>query len=236
MDKKHSNISERSAEVIEAFRKTYDYFQASYPMDETKIVAKSWNTIGPSYDAARNVNKIDDILEDFASKLHTGAKILDAGSGSGVPASRFMDQKGFEVTGIDISSTMLEMARRNVPGGQFLLMDMRKLEFPARHFDGITCLFALFHVARKYHEDVIKQFYQILKPGGLLLMNTGISGSEGFSRFFGEQMFWSNHPPRKTLEIVRSAGFIIEFEGNLRRGGEIQYWIKARKPPLSHQD
>ena len=63
----------------------------------------------------------------------------------------------------------------------------------------------------------------------VLLLNTGMYGSDSMSNFFGQPMLWSNHNPSKMLDFVRSAGFEILFEGPLILGGEKQFWIYARK-------
>lgn len=198
-------------------------------MSEKEIVAQSWNKIGPQYDEYRDKRKIDQELQQFADLLPEGGKILDAGSGSGEPASKFLAERGFHVIGIDLSDTMLEMARKNVPQATFLKQDITAPTFEEESFDGILSLFAIFHIPRKEHQYVIEQFYRLLKPDGVLMINTGVSGSESFSNFFGSPMFWSNWEPKKTLTLVKEAGFSIIFEGKLIRGGEIQYWIFARK-------
>lgn len=198
-------------------------------MSEKEIVVQSWNKIAPQYDMYRDKHKIDQELQKFADLLPKGGKVLDAGSGSGEPASKFLADAGFVVTGIDLSETMLEMARRNVPNAKFLKMDITAPTFEEETFDGILSLFALFHIPRIEHDSVFKTFYHLLKPGGILMVNTGVSGSEGFSNFFGSPMFWSNWDPKKTLSLVIKEGFSIIFEGALRRGGEIQYWVFAKK-------
>lgn len=193
------------------------------------IVRDGWNVIGPRYDAHRIKNKIDKELEEFTSLLPEGGKVLDAGSGSGEPASRYLDSAGLKVLGIDLSDTMLEMARKNVPGATFMKKDILELDFEAESFDGVISLFTLFHIPKERHVDVFKNFHHILKPGGKLMINTGISESEGISTFFGVPMYWSNNHPSKTLEDVKKTGFSILFEGMLVRGGEYQYWIVAEK-------
>ncbi len=56
-----------------------------------------------------------------------GNSLLEIGCGTGHLASRF-SQAGFLYTGLDLSSTMLEIARRKHPTGTFVEADMR-------HFD-----------------------------------------------------------------------------------------------------
>jgi len=193
------------------------------------IVQKGWNKIGKIYDEHRIKDKIDQELQEFVDLLPKEAKILDAGSGSGDPASKYLDKAGLKVTGIDISDTMLEMAKKNVPNADFIKKDILELDFKDETFDGVISVFTLFHIPKERHKDVFQNFYRVLKQGGIMLINTGISESEGVSRFFGVPMYWSNNPPEITLNYVKEVGFSILFEGVLVRGGEYQYWIFAKK-------
>jgi len=45
-------------------------------------------------------------------------------------------------------------------------------------------------------------------------------------------MFWSNHKPEITLDLVKKAGLFIVFESILVRGCEYQYWIFGKKTSL----
>ena len=108
-------------------------------------------------------------------------------------------------------------------------MDIHQIPFEENTFDAIVSVYALFHVPKKNHIEIFKKFFEILNPGGILMINTGIRESEGISNFFGVPMLWSNHNPKTTLELVRKAGFSIIFECILERGGEYQYWIYGKK-------
>ena len=195
----------------------------------SKLVEQGYNVIAEDYYSHRNLTKFNSELEKFASFLPKSAHILDVGCGAGIPTAKFLKQKGFDVTGIDLSDKMLNLARKNVPDSNFIKMDMNELNFSENSFDGIISVFALFHVPREKHYDILKQFFEILKPGGILMVNTGISESEGRSNFFGVPMFWSNYKPETTLTLVKNAGFSILFESVLQRGGEYQYWIYGKK-------
>ena len=199
-------------------------------MDEiSKLVEQGYNRIAEDYYTHRNLSKFNNELEEFAYLLPNNAHILDVGCGAGIPTSKFLTEKGIKVTGIDLSDTMLNLARKNVPNADFIKMDMNELEFSENTFDGIISVYALFHVPKENHFDIFKQFFKILKPGGILMINTGVSESEGTSRFFGVPMFWSNFSPKTTLDLVKKAGFSIISEAVLERGGEYQYWIFGKK-------
>ncbi|MFX0057922.1 MAG: class I SAM-dependent methyltransferase [Candidatus Heimdallarchaeota archaeon] len=198
-------------------------------MNVKDIVMNGYNQIASDYYNHRDLNKFNDLLERFVSLLPKRARVLDAGCGAGIPASKFLVKKGLKVTGIDISDTMLEMARKNVPNALFLKKDMKELDFDNNYFEGVISVYALFHIPKEEHLFVFKKFYEVLKPGGILMINTGLNESEGINNFFGVPMFWSNYNPKKTLELVKNIGFSIIFEGVLVRGGEYQYWIFAKK-------
>ncbi len=195
----------------------------------TKLVEQGYNRIAEDYYSHRNLSKFNNELEEFASLLPKNAHTLDVGCGAGIPTAKFLTERGIKVTGIDLSDKMLNLARDNVPSAKFVKMDMLKLEFNENTFDGIISVFALFHVPKENHFDVFKKFFEILKPGGILMINSGVSESEGTSRFFGVPMFWSNFSPKTTLDLVKKAGFSIISEAVLERGGEYQYWIFGKK-------
>ncbi len=198
----------------------------------SKLVEQGYNKIAEDYYSHRDLNKFNNELEDFASLLPENAHVLDVGCGAGIPTSKFLIKRGIKVTGIDLSDKMLSLARDNVPNAKFFKMDMNELKFEENTFDGIVSVYTLFHVPKKNHLDIFKKFFKILKPGGILLINTGVSESEGKSYFFGVPMFWSNYSPKTTLELVKKAGFSIIFEGVLERGGEYQYWIFGKKKKM----
>ncbi len=207
-------------------------------MDEYQIintVANSYDEIAPQYEkyfrSSGIANKFNDLLARFVSFLPKGAKILDAGVGSGIPTSRFLIDNSMNVVGVDISDTMLKMASRNVPEAELHKIDISKLDyiFENETFDGIISVFTLFHIPRKIHGYIFKIFASLLKKNGILMINTGTTESDGFSDFFGNPMYWSNYRPEKTLELVKNTGLHVIFEDSLIRGGEKQYWICAQK-------
>lgn len=63
-----------------------------------------------------NNNKHLDLLIE---KLNPRARILDLGCGAGIPIDKYLIDKGFKVIGIDISEKQIELAKNNVPEGEF---------------------------------------------------------------------------------------------------------------------
>jgi ubiquinone/menaquinone biosynthesis C-methylase UbiE len=197
--------------------------------DIFETVERSYDKMGEQYHTFRNNEKFNSQLEQFAELLPPSGKVLDAGSGVGRPTSEFLAKRGFNVTGVDISKRMVDLAKENVPEATFYQKNILTLDFPDESFDGIICVYTLWHIPRKHHPTIIRNFHRMLKDGGILVLNTGVLESDGMSMFFGEPMLWSTNPPKKTLGVVNDLGMEILFEGGLKLGGERQYWIFAKK-------
>ncbi|MBD3406911.1 MAG: methyltransferase domain-containing protein [Candidatus Lokiarchaeota archaeon] len=194
-----------------------------------KMVGHSYDKMGERYHRFRNNEKFIGELEQFVGLLPPSGDVLDAGCGVGKPTSEYLAKQGFKVTGVDISGRMIELAKQNVPDVKFHQKNILELDFPNNAFDGIICVYTLWHIPREHHANIIENFHRMLKDDGILVLNTGVYESDGMSRFFGEPMLWSTNDPKKTLGVVKSLGFEILQEGILNLGGERQYWIFAKK-------
>ncbi|MFX1552266.1 MAG: class I SAM-dependent methyltransferase [Promethearchaeota archaeon] len=195
----------------------------------SKLVEHGYNKIAEDYYNYRDINKFNNELKEFVSLLPHNAHVLDVGCGAGIPTAKFLIERGIKVTGIDLSDKMLNLARENVTKARFIKMDINNLDFKENTFDGIISVYTLFHVPKKNHFEIFQEFFRILKPAGILMINTGVSESEGTSIFFGVPMFWSNFNPKTTLYLIKKTGFSIISEAILERGGEYQYWIFGKK-------
>ena len=98
-------------------------------------------------------------------------KILDAGCGPG-HHSNFLSKEGCEVTGLDLSAKMLQIAKKTTKGSsKFIHGDMRDLQstFGSRNlFDGVWACASCIHLARESIDLQLHEFTAILKPGGVL--------------------------------------------------------------------
>ena len=74
--------------------------------------------------------------------------MLDLGCGTGVPTAGMLAESGLEVVGIDVSTEMLALARRNVPTGRFVAMDVMELDDSLGRFDAACAFFSLLMLRR----------------------------------------------------------------------------------------
>ena len=93
-------------------------------------------------------------------------KLLEIGIGSG---SHLPLYKSHQITGIDISTAMLQKAQRfKGERTQLLLMNGENLSFPEACFDYVVICHVL--AVTKDPDQLLKQVYKVLKPGGKLFI------------------------------------------------------------------
>ena len=77
-----------------------------------------------------------------------GPKIIDLGCGMG-HYSKYMHSKGFEVTGVDFSEGMIDIAKKNNPDIDFVVSDIFDLKtLGDKKFDGVVLAYVLQHVSK----------------------------------------------------------------------------------------
>jgi ubiquinone/menaquinone biosynthesis C-methylase UbiE len=194
-----------------------------------KLVRESYNKIAAVYHKQRDKFRNDKVLNSFASLLSSGAEVLDVGCGAGVPVAQFLVKADFNVTGVDFSSSMIELAQVNVPKATFIEMDMRQLEFDDGSFDGITAFYSLFHIQKEDHGAILLKFHSLLRENGVLLFCAGWNQWEGTKDFHGAQMYWSQPGKEVTRQLVIDAGFDLILSEVRDYGGDKHYWVMARK-------
>ena len=197
--------------------------------DPSSLVTLGYNKIAQAYHQHRDQFKNQMVLERYASTLPASGHMLDLGCGSGVPISKFFLEKGYAVTGIDISQSMLELAKEHLPGATLLKQSMTQLDFPDASFDGIVCFYALFHVPKQKHQGIITRMYQLLKPGCSFALSVGTSAWEGIEDFYGTQMYWSHFEPEAYEAMIKETGFELLFSESVHDGLETHHWIIGRK-------
>ena len=199
--------------------------------DLIKLVEEGYDEIASSYGRDRHKFRNRPLLERFSRTLPETSHVLDIGCGAGIPVCRYFVDKGFTVTGIDLSQSMIDMARANVPEAVFIKKSMTEIDFPDRSFDGVVSCYALFHVPRDVHGEIIKDVFRMLKFGGSFLLSVGSTEGEGVEDFHGAPMYWSHYSPITYQEIFEDLGFEVTFAEPFDDGNETHFWLIGRKSP-----
>ena len=117
--------------------------------EKKEIVRKGYDEIAEKYQADRHIFHDTKELEELIGLLPRNARVLDVGSGAGVPYVKFLVESGFDTTGIDFSESMLKLAGRNVPEAESIKQDMTSPGFQDNSFDVITASYSIIHVPRE---------------------------------------------------------------------------------------
>lgn len=153
-------------------------------------------------------------MEEFEKLLPKGAKLLDAGCGSGRDANDFQTG-GFDVTGLDLATELIEHAKQTYSHCKFLLGDIRSLPFKENDFDGVWSNASLLHFETL--EDVkksLQEFYRVLKEKGIVFVGVKLqtgdkkTGLEEDARFT-EPRFFQYFTEKEIHELLYEAGFTI---------------------------
>lgn len=120
---------------------------------------------------AENKTKFPWILEKLKNHKPDPSSILDVGCGGGF-LSNELAKRGFDVTGVDLSSESLRVARAFDETGKvkYICADAFNLPFPDNSFDAVSAMDFLEHVEEP--EKIIQEMSRVLKPGGLFFFHT----------------------------------------------------------------
>lgn len=103
-------------------------------------------------------------------------EILELGCGKGRNASVLAKRQNTTVTGVDLSSDNIAMAKNSHPNVNFFVMPAEKLEFPDSKFDEVHAFDIYEHV-----DDfpiALRETVRVMKPGGKLIVNVPAPKSE----------------------------------------------------------
>ncbi len=135
--------------------------------------AEAWNLVIPSGRTAREVSFLLSVFRHFArDDVH---ELLDLGCGAGRLAIE-LSAKGYAVTGVDNSPTMLKIARRNADERRVKLRLLRsqlsELKITGR-FDAAYSVQDPFNYVLEEEElsNSLARLRSLLRPGGVLIVD-----------------------------------------------------------------
>ncbi len=159
--------------------------------------------------------------DKFISFLKTGAHVFDVGCGAGL-ASKYLVEKGLSVTGIDFSEKLVAIAKREVPRGRFLVMDMHDTASLREQFDGLYVKASMLHIPKKEVPDMMSKLAEHLKPRGF--MYVAVKGAREGEQ---EEQVKIEHDYGHTYERFFSFFFLPEVEKYFVDSGLKVVWKKV---------
>ncbi len=194
-----------------------------------KQVLAAYEQLGKKYLVHRQSLKSDAYVRLLLKQLPKNSSILDIGCGAGVPVDDIIVKAGHEVTGIDLSPSLINEARKLVPQASYFVGDMQLLKPKEYSVDAVVCLYALFHIPRSDHSRMVKTFASYLPINGWLLISMGDRAFEGVHEMYGVASYSSQWGSVENKKIIESSGFKIYSEEFAMSNGERHQMILAQK-------
>ncbi|HEX6360975.1 class I SAM-dependent methyltransferase [Actinophytocola sp.] len=183
----------------------------------------SYDTVATSYvDMVPDLVAADPFLRGalalFADMVPSGGPVADVGCGPGHVTARLHDL-GIDAFGIDLSPTMIEVARRAHPALRFEVGSMTDLPLADASVDGLLAWWSLIHIPDDAMPAVLAHFRRVLRQGGPLQVGFHV-GDESRLKTEG----YGGHPmkvhvhrrqPDQVATWLTDAGFTVKAHLNL---------------------
>lgn len=147
-------------------------------------------------------------LDRFLELVPSGAALLDLGCGSGEPIARYLIDRGYSVTGVDSSPTLITLCRDRFPNGEWIVADMRALQLP-KTFAGILAWDSFFHLTAEDQRGMFPLFREHAAPGAALMLTTGPAAGEAIGVYRGEPLYHASLDASEYRDLFHANGFEV---------------------------
>lgn len=176
-----------------------DYWSPETEDEAMRLIIEpymSWEKFEES--GRQGAEQIKQLLPDRESA------ILDFGCGIGRILKYLTDYR--QLYGVDVSSRMLAMARERIPADNLDLIHITGCTLPLEDesVDLVYSFWVLQHIDREDVAKLVKEFYRILKPGGLCYLQFPGYGDGEMGR---DTRPWTQQGIRELLEDFHLVSF-----------------------------
>jgi SAM-dependent methyltransferase len=160
---------------------------------------------------------------DLTLAAGLGTSVADLGCGPG-RLEPYLAARGLSPRGIDLSPEMIRVARRDHPGFEFDIADLRELPFEDASLAGVACWYSLMYLPPPDRPAAFTELARVVKPGGYLVTAFKAGDSQvrrgGRTTGLGVEfdIYWLS--PEEMQRRVTDAGFATVFWGGRPAGGQ----------------
>ncbi|MFJ8052973.1 class I SAM-dependent methyltransferase [Streptomyces luteogriseus] len=177
------------------------------------------------------------VLHGFAELVGEGREVADLGCGPG-RVTAYLASQGLSVFGLDVSESMLAIARRENPGLRFVRGSMLEPDLPDGSLDGVVSWYSIIHTPEEHLPALFAVFHRVLRPGGHLLLGFQCGDEpRRYEEAFGHQvsLTFRRRRPERIAALLSDAGFTVRAttvrEPDETQGEPVaQASLVARKP------
>lgn len=167
---------------------------------EEKITLETYNTTAKQWSENHAIVGFwKEEMEIFRTLLPNG-KILEVGAGGGRDAKELI-VLGYEYIGTDISTSLIEVAKKEIPNATFLAQSVYDLDFPeGTQFDGFWASAVLLHIPKTKIDGALQRITKFMRDGAVGFISLKQGGGERLEddkRFF---VYYSEGEFRQILQ------------------------------------
>ena len=151
--------------------------------DVLAAISTSYDTVADTYAERFPATRLGPLghamLRAFAEIVLAESKgpVADLGCGPGA-VTAVLAGHGLEVSGVDLSPRMVELARAAHPELEFSVGSITALDLPDGGLGGALAHFSTHHLPPEQLPTVFGEFHRVLAPGGHLLLGTHLGADE----------------------------------------------------------
>lgn len=193
-------------------------------------VYQSYDKMYNWFDEARSRELFEKPYLDLAiSYLKPDAKILDIGCGMGEPIGKYFIDQGLDLTGIDGSNKLIELARSRFSKAKFMVKDMREINLNEK-FDLIIAWHSCIHLSKDDQRSMFKIFEKHINPHGILMFTAGPRDGEVWSDNGGEMLYHASLDLEEYKKLLTEHNFeIIKYVVEDEECGGATVWVARYK-------
>ena len=144
-------------------------------------------------------------LKKAISYCSQSISCLDVGCGAGGRFIHLLEDRGFTVTGLDVSAEMLKIAKQVHPKLHLKNADITTVEMK-QNYDLIVAWDSIFHLPLNKHEQVLRKLASCLNAGGVLLYTFGDTEGEHTDTWHDDQFYYSSIGVNGNLATLLDSG------------------------------
>ncbi|MEV5315198.1 class I SAM-dependent methyltransferase [Streptomyces sp. NPDC052610] len=178
------------------------------------------------------------LLGTYAELVGGAGEVADLGCGTGLVTAH-LASLGLPVSGLDLSASMLAVARREHPGLRFTQGSMLDLDLPDGQLAGVVSWYSSIHTPVDRLPGLFAEFARVLAPGGHLLLAFQVGDAPlHLDQPFGHPVAldFERRRPERMAELLERAGFALwsrtvrEPDETLGESAPQAFLIAVRRP------
>ena len=201
--------------------------------DAKEFITNYWTKRAPKFKEIRKEELRSEKMQQWQDEIcrhlppQKPLKILDIGCGAGF-FSILLTEKGHDVTGIDLTESMVEeavlLAEEEGSPARFLVMDAEKLDFPDETFDVVVSRNVTWNLP--HPEQAYAEWLRVLKKGGLLLNYDAEYGKYHHEEYEKEAVYAHKDVTKEQVEQCHRIYHMLDISAYDRPRWDIEVLLK----------